>query len=101
MAGTILTTPPCRAEIRSGNDVIGRVSIVGPISVVEKNGRRLSAIIRTVIKVIYGAVVAAVGNPNDAIKHPRAHLVGNIGPTVVGFALVREGPRRSRPKRQR
>jgi hypothetical protein len=72
--------------------VIGRVSIVGPISVVEKNGRRLSAIIRTVIKVIYGAVVAAVGNPNDAINwHPRAHLVGNIGPAVVGLRWSGQG----------
>src|SRR6202022_2560530 len=74
------------AEIGSRKDAIARVSIVWPIGVAEKNGRWLSAIIRAVIKVIDGAVVAAVGNPNDAINwRACAHLGRNIGPTVVGF----------------
>jgi hypothetical protein len=86
---------PRGAEIRSGHDAIGRVPIEGPIGVAEKNGRRLSAIIRAVIKVIYGAVVAAVGNPNDAInRRPHAHLGGNIGPLVMGLRANGHGGRR-------
>src|SRR6202158_3842914 len=80
------------AEIGSRNDAMARVSIVGPIGVAEKNGRRLSAIIRAVIKIIDGAVVAAVGNPNDAINwRACAHLSRNIGPTVVGLRWPGKG----------
>src|SRR5260370_31533678 len=77
---------PRGAEIRPGQDAIGGVSIEGPIGVAEKTGGRLSAVIRAVIKVIYGAVVAAVGNPNGAINwRPCAHFVGDSGPPVVGL----------------
>src|SRR5258705_7008265 len=88
---------PRGEKIGSGHDAIGRISIEGPIGGAEKNGRRLSAIIRAVIKVIYGAVVAAVGNPNDAInRRPHAHLGGNIGPLVMGLRANGHGGSRQK-----
>ena len=81
-------------EIRTRKDAIGRVPVEGSIGVVEKGRRRLSAIIRPVIKVAHRAVIAAVRNPNDAIhRNAASDFRWNSGPTLVGSRLTQAGHR--------
>jgi hypothetical protein len=78
---------PSGAEIRPRKDLVGGVAVERPIGMVEKDRRRLPAIIRTVIKITHRAVVPAVKNPYDAIeRHSRSDLRWNCQAAAIKAA---------------
>ena len=89
--GTILAPPPVGAKIRARKDAIGRVSIIGPIGVVEPERRGL-VIIGAMIEVIDGPVAATVGKPSEAADRGHADFGGDHRPDVVGLRRFSQGP---------